>query len=273
MLATICNSNNQLCSYLLNIYLSLLKHNVASPLSPSFFVSDMSNTAASSQEKLLPSSISSNTSNVSTCSEISTTAVFTDLSQLSSSSSNSSSSSSAEDDTTASNHEAGDEDSTCETRTLRDESATPIMDPDHHGYASASQRYFSQTQVGDYELVDNPSSQQLATPHSPSTPDLLYPHTHLTSTTPPANLPINQNGLPLYDRVEPSQGDLDLDLDRQQALYFSADLMNSNVSNELLEDSLSHLGSADHLIHGGHSHFLSVDNSRPFVHGKHFSLI
>ena len=239
----------------------------------------MSNTTASSQEKLLPSSISSNTSNVSTCSEISTTAVFTDLSQLSSSSnsnssSENSSSSSADDDTT-SNH-AGDEDSTCETRTLRDESATPIMDPDHHvfGASHASQRYFSQTQVGDYELVDNPSSsQQLATPHSPSTPDLLYPHTHLT-TTPPANLPINQNGLPIYDVEGPLQGDLDLDLDRQQALYFSADLMNSNVSNEeLLEDSLSHLGSADHLIHGGHSHFLSVNNSRPFVHGKNFSLI
>ena len=147
------------------------------------------------------------------------------------------------------------------------------MDPENnHTYGAAAQRYFNQTQVGDYELVDNPSSSvQLATPHSPSTPDLLYPHTHLTST-PPANLPINQNGLPnIYD-VEP-QGDLDLDLDRQQALYYSADLMNSNVANELLEDSLSHLGSADHLIHGGHSHFLSVNNSRPFVHGKNFSLI
>ena len=68
---------------------------------------------------------------------------------------------------------------------------------------------------------------------------------------------------------------MDLDLDRQQALYYSADLLNSNVAaacaaNELLEDSLSHLGSADHLIHGGHSHFLSVNNSRPFVHGKKF---
>lgn len=150
------------------------------------------------------------------------------------------------------------------------------------------QRYFNQTQVGDYELVDNPAlggggsggGKHMATPHSPSTPDLLYPHTHLTSIgTPPAHLPINQNGLPIYD-VEPGgggggQGDLDLDLDRQQALYYSADLLNSNVAaacaaNELLEDSLSHLGSADHLIHGGHSHFLSVNNSRPFVHGKKF---
>ena len=150
------------------------------------------------------------------------------------------------------------------------------MDPDNHPYGAVpQQRYFNQTQVGDYELVDNPSSStlpHLANPHSPSTPDLLYPHTHLTTGTPPANLPINQNGLPIYD-VEPGPGDLDLDLDRQQALYYSADLLNSNVSNELLEDSLSHLGSADHLIHGGHSHFLSVNNSRPFVHGKNFSLI
>ena len=261
------------------------------------FFADMSNSSgsgdrdrgvASSQERLVPSSISSNVS--STCSEISTTAVFTDLSTLSSSSSSSSnSSSSGEDDTSSRIHEAGDEDSTCETRTLRDEQATPIMDPEdnHCIYSGAvmnnpGQRYFNQTQVGDYELVDNPThggGGQLATPHSPSTPDLLYPHTHLTSIgTPPAHLPINQNGLPVYD-VEPGGGggigDLDLDLDRQQALYYSADLLNSNVSaacaaNELLEDSLSHLGSADHLIHGGHSHFLSVNNSRPFVHGRKF---
>lgn len=109
---------------------------------------------ASSQERLLPSSISSNVS--STCSEISTTAAFsTDLSQLSSSSS---SSSSSDEDT--SSHHGEDEDSTCETRTLRDEQATPIMDHESQLYAAASaapgHRYLgSQTQVGDYELVDN----------------------------------------------------------------------------------------------------------------------
>ena len=130
------------------------------------------------------------------------------------------------------------------------------MDPESHVYVA--QRFLSQTQVGDYELVDN--HPHLATPHSPSTPDLLYPHTHLTATPAPPHLPINQNGLPVLeasiDRRRP--GDLDLDLERQHALFYSSDLLNSNVSADMpsgLDDNLSHVGSADHLIHGGH--FLS----------------
>lgn len=135
-----------------------------------------------------------------------------------------------------------------------------------------SQRYVNQTQVGDYELVQDNStlepSSHLATtttpPHSPSTPDLLYPHTHLTA---PVNLPINQNGLPVFE-IQPrcSAGlptaDLDLDLERQQALFYS-DALNSNV----LDETLSNVGSADHLIHGGHGNFLSVNQSRTFLQG------
>ena len=93
----------------------------------------------SSQERLVPSSLSSNVS--STCSEISTTAAFsTDLSHLSSSSSSSGasdSSSSSSDNSSHDHHDAGDDDgddSTCETRTLRDEQATPIMDPESAGH-------------------------------------------------------------------------------------------------------------------------------------------
>lgn len=222
---------------------------------------------ASSQEKLVPSSISSNVS--STCSDISTTAAFTDLSQLSSSSSSSSSSSdgsSSDDDTHG--HGADDE-STCETRTLRDEQATPIMEPQHM-YMSHP-RFVNQTQVGDYELVQDNStlepSSHLATtttpPHSPSTPDLLYPHTHLTASA--VNLPINQNGLPVFETNNGrcgGAGDLDLDLERQQALFYS-DALNSNV----LDETLSNVGSADHLIHGGHGNFLSVNQSRTFLQG------
>lgn len=110
--------------------------------------------------------------------------------------------------------------------------------------------------------------------HSPSTPDLLYPHTHLT---PAVNLPINQNGLPVYDvdlGTSPrghGPADLDLDLERQQALYYSSDLINSNISangTTSLDETLSNVGSADHLIHGGHGNFLSVNNSRTYLHGK-----
>ena len=175
---------------------------------------------ASSQEKLVPSSISSNVS--STCSEISTTAAFTDLSNLSSSSSEASSSSGEDDSSNSSRdrrshhgrrhrrptldlNDMDDDDSTCETRTLRDEQATPIMDPESGGhlYVSAAQRFLNQTQVGDYELVDSHLHQHLATPQSPSTPDLLYPHTHLTTSlgAGPVNLPINQNGLPVLQGI------------------------------------------------------------------------
>ena len=238
---------------------------------------------ASSQEKLVPSSISSNVS--STCSEISTAAAFTDLSNLSSDSSSSSSSSSDED--SSSSRQAADDESTCETRTLRDEQATPIMDPELYACASVPEpgRYPGHTQVGEYELVDN--HQHLATPHSPSTPDLLYPHTHLTNSLagqPAASLPINQNGLPVFDHLpilgrapqppvqppsaeEEGQPDLDLDLERQHAMFYSSDLLNSNnVNLENFDETLSNVGSADHLIHGGH--FLSVNNSRPFLQGS-----
>lgn len=148
----------------------------------------------------------------------------------------------------------------------------------------AHQRFgLNQTQVGEYELVDNHQHLDIATPHSPSTPDLLYPHTHLTA---PANLPINQNGLPVLSTAEvdehglsahptsaaaASRPDLDLDLERQHALFYSSDLLNSNISVDLaigLDDNLSNVGSADHLIHGGHGNFLSVNNSRTFLQGR-----
>ena len=122
---------------------------------------------------------------------------------------------------------------------------------------------------------------------SPSTPDLLYPHTHLTGPVAgggglaaAANHPINQNGLPsVYDLDSDHhrQEDLNLDVDRQQALFYSsADLLNSNVlasssiadGTTSLDETLSNVGSADHLIHGGHGNFLSVNNSRTFIHGK-----
>ena len=161
------------------------------------------------------------------------------------------------------------------------------MDPEtgHHMYMA--QRFgLNQTQVGEYELVDNHQHLDIATPHSPSTPDLLYPHTHLTT---PANLPINQNGLPVLPTNEAEEQhtvtatsniastsaaarpDLDLDLERQHALFYSSDLLNSNISVDLahgLDDNLSNVGSADHLIHGGHGNFLSVNNSRTFLQGR-----
>ena len=65
--------------------------------------------------------------------------------------------------------------------------------------------------------------------------------------------------------------DLDLDLERQHALFYSSDLLNSNISVDLahgLDDNLSNVGSADHLIHGGHGNFLSVNNSRTFLQGR-----
>lgn len=155
------------------------------------------------------------------------------------------------------------------------------MDPDTSHVYMAHQRFgLNQTQVGEYELVDNHQHLDIATPHSPSTPDLLYPHTHLTA---PANLPINQNGLPVLSTAEvdehglsahptsaaaASRPDLDLDLERQHALFYSSDLLNSNISVDLaigLDDNLSNVGSADHLIHGGHGNFLSVNNSRTFL--------
>lgn len=114
----------------------------------------------------------------------------------------------------------------------------------------------------------------IATPHhSPSTPDLLYPHTHLTSAS-PANLPINQNGLPVFESVgQPAAQEqkpdelmtdhLDLDVERQHALFYN-DLLNSNS----LDETLSNVGSADHLIHGGHGNFLSVNHSRTFLQGN-----
>ena len=128
---------------------------------------------------------------------------------------------------------------------------------------------------------------------SPSTPDLLYPHTHLTGPVAGgsglgavANHPINQNGLPVLSTAEvdehglsahptsaaaASRPDLDLDLERQHALFYSSDLLNSNISVDLaigLDDNLSNVGSADHLIHGGHGNFLSVNNSRTFLQGR-----
>ena len=158
------------------------------------------------------------------------------------------------------------------------------MDPDTSHVYMAHQRFgLNQTQVGEYELVDNHQHLDIATPHSPSTPDLLYPHPHLTA---PANLPINQNGLPVLSTAEvdehglsthptsaaaASRPDLDLDLERQHALFYSSDLLNSNISVDLaigLDDNLSNVGSADHLIHGGHGNFLSVNNSRTFLQGR-----
>ena len=159
------------------------------------------------------------------------------------------------------------------------------MDPDTSHVYMAHQRFgLNQTQVGEYELVDNHQHLDIATPHSPSTPDLLYPHTHLTA---PANLPINQNGLPVLSTAAEvdehglsahptsaaaaSRPDLDLDLERQHALFYSSDLLNSNISVDLaigLDDNLSNVGSADHLIHGGHGNFLSVNNSRTFLQGR-----
>ena len=164
------------------------------------------------------------------------------------------------------------------------------MDPEtgHHVYMA---QRFGQTHVGEYELVDNHQHLDIATtPHSPSTPDLLYPHTHLTT---PANLPINQNGLPVLptsaevedhtvaanaattlasnSAAATCRPDLDLDLERQHALFYSSDLLNSNISVDLahgLDDNLSNVGSADHLIHGGHGNFLSVNNSRTFLQGR-----
>ena len=113
------------------------------------------------------------------------------------------------------------------------------------------------------------------------------------------NLPINQNGLPCVlssgeaeehgsssnattsaaaiaaacatTSAAASRPDLDLDLERQHALFYSSDLLNSNISVDLangLDDNLSNVGSADHLIHGGHGNFLSVNNSRTFLQGK-----
>ena len=127
--------------------------------------------------------------------------------------------------------------------------------------------------VGEYELVDN--HQHMILPDgrkSPSTPDLLYPHTHLTGPGAAANHPINQNGLPVFNLDSDRREDLNLDVDRQQALFYSsADLLNSNVSADgttSLDETLSNIGSADHLIHGGHGNFLSVNNSRTFIHGK-----
>ena len=161
------------------------------------------------------------------------------------------------------------------------------MDPEHTSHVYMAQRFgLNQTQVGEYELVDNHQHLDIATPHSPSTPDLLYPHTHLTT---PANLPINQNGLPVLPTNEAEEQhtvtansniaststaarpDLDLDLERQHALFYSSDLLNSNISVDLahgLDDNLSNVGSADHLIHGGHGNFLSVNNSRTFLQGR-----
>ena len=229
----------------------------------------------SSQERLVPSSLSSNVS--STCSEISTTAAFsTDLSQLSSSSDSSSASSSSSSDNSSHHHRDPDEDgddSTCETRTLRDEQATPIMDSEA-GHLYLGHRFLNQTQVGEYELVDNHAHCTLPDGRkSPSTPDLLYPHTHLTGPSGAANHPINQNGLPVFNLDAIGQReDLNIDVDRQQALFYnSADLLNSNISADgttSLDETLSNIGSADHLIHGGHGNFLSVNNSRTFVHGK-----
>ena len=142
--------------------------------------------------------------------------------------------------------------------------------------------------MGEYELVDN-HQHMLDGRKSPSTPDLLYPHTHLTGPVAggsglaaAANHPINQNGLPsVYDLDSDHhlhrQEDLNLDVDRQQALFYSsADLLNSNVlasssiadGTTSLDETLSNVGSADHLIHGGHGNFLSVNNSRTFIHGK-----
>ena len=62
-------------------------------------------------------------------------------------------------------------------------------------------------------------------------------------------------------------GDLDLDLERQHALFYSADLSNGVGANGL-DDSLSNVGSADHLIHGGHANFLSINHSRTFLQGE-----
>ena len=160
------------------------------------------------------------------------------------------------------------------------------MDPEHTSHVYMAQSFgLNQTQVGEYELVDNHQHLDIATPHSPSTPDLLYPHTHLTA---PVNLPINQNGLPVLSAEVEEQAiaaavaaaatgtaaarpDLDLDLERQHALFYSSDLLNSNISVDLahgLDDTLSNVGSADHLIHGGHGNFLSVNNSRTFLQGR-----
>jgi hypothetical protein len=118
---------------------------------------------ASSQERLVPSSISSTVS--STCSEEGTTAAISDLSRSSSSSNDSS----CEDTSSRQSHggdddEEEEEDTTCETRTLRDEQATPIMDPDDIGHY-AGHRFLSQTQVGDYELVDNLNHHQHLSKH------------------------------------------------------------------------------------------------------------
>ena len=97
---------------------------------------------------------------------------------------------------------------------------------------------------------------------SPSTPDLLYPHTHLTGPggASAANHPINQNGLPVglpvFNLDSDRREDLNLDVDRQQALFYSsADLLNSNVS----ADGTTSLGMVSHKISlitiFGHKHF------------------
>ena len=76
-------------------------------------------------------------------------------------------------------------------------------------------------------------------------------------------------------------GDLDLNLERQQALFFSSDLLNSGGGGSALtmtegttslDETLSNVGSADHLIHGGHANFLSVNNhANSFLHdNQHF---
>ena len=95
---------------------------------------------------------------------------------------------------------------------------------------------------------------------SPSTPDLLYPHTHLTGPgASAANHPINQNGLPVFNLDSDRREDLNLDVDRQQALFYSsADLLNSNVS----ADGTTSLGMVSHKMSlitiFGHKHFRQI---------------
>ncbi len=174
-----------------------------------------------------------------------------------------------------------------------------------------SHRYVGQ--VGDYELVDDLNNPQYVTIHPPkkrtnnaasrpipqspstSTPDLLYNHHHLLQqqqhlqtedTPPPHQHPINQNGLPTvfpqYDAGDGNLnendecGDLDLDLERQQAMFFSSDLLNSGSAmtegTTSLDETLSNVGSADHLIHGGHANFLSVNHASSFLQGRSLNL-
>ena len=83
--------------------------------------------------------------------------------------------------------------------------------------------------------------------------------------------PVAANATNVASTSAAARPDLDLDLERQHALFYSSDLLNSNISVDLahgLDDNLSNVGSADHLIHGGHGNFLSVNNSRTFLQGK-----